>query len=805
MLRGAITALARQFRSRPGWVLTVLLVLALGTGTALAGWVVVDAVLLRSLGVEDEASLVRIGGTGADRQWLNSSSWPAYEVYRGQQSVFADVAAEGQPDPLHWRVPGGDQRVKLEGRAVTGNYFATLGVDAALGRTIAAHDDQAGAPPVVVVSHRFWRQRLGGRPDVLGQLLRINATDYTLVGVLGPEFRGMDLQPLDVWMPARPNLAPAEIWTSTDWHMFEVFGRLRPGATLAQASAAVDAATQAFGGWGGGNDHSVAVPVSRLGNSYRDGDAVRGATVLGVGVLAVLLLTSINAAGLLLVRAERQRGALALRSCIGASRWRLARELAAESGLLVVVGTAAGVLLAVALAHATLAAAGAPGVLGVQDLRAPSLGRAVVAGLAIMAMAALVCLVPLLRVPAGIAATPLRSGIAHAAAGRRWWSGRALVVAQFALSAVVVWAAFTFVSAYAALWGREVGTANLQALVMRLDYSADQEDTAGQDARSARLLAALEAHPAVAAAAIAPMVPVSGASMTIEPTLPGRTDTSSTDGFYNPVSEGFFDALGIPLRAGRRFGPQDRAGAAPVVIVSEATARRLWPDRDPLGQTVEVFGMPATVVGVVADVSYQSLDEPARNLWYVPLTQRMFGGFFHAVVLPRPGQGVGAAAALHAAALQVEPERAPGVIETLAERVDRSVAGPRFVAAVTTVFGGLALLLAAVGCYGAFAFLVSVRRRELGLRMAVGASPQRLAGMVFRDAARLALLGTTAGALLGAGTLRVLSSTFPDLPALSPALATAAVATVAVAGLLAVFRPAVEAAVVDPAEALRCD
>lgn len=799
------SSLMRQFRSAPAWTAAVVLVLTLGIGTALSGWALVDAVLLRPLGVHDESRLLRLGATGADRQWLNSNSWPVVESYQSLHDVFSDVAAEGWPDRLHWRMPGGDERMELQGRAVTGNFFDVMGVKPLLGRTLLSRDDRAGADPVVVVSHRFWRNRLGGSTDVLGRMLRINATAYTVVGVVGPEFRGTDLTPLDVWMAARPNLGPAEIWTSTNWNMFEVFGRLRPGVTSAQANAAVDALAKSAAGWGGSNRHAIAVPLSRLGNAYRDGDAVKGASLLGFGIVAVLLLTCVNGAGLLLVRTERRRGELAVRSSIGASPWRLARQLAAESALLVALGTALGVMLAWGLAYAVLALAGAPGVLGLQDLRPPTWERAAIAVAAVALVAGVVCMAPLLRV-AFRGTTGLRPGVQTAPTGRRWRAGRSLVAAQFALSLVVVSAAFTFLVAYASLWGKEVGVANAEALVMRLDYGVARDDLAGMQERNARVLAALKNHPAIAAAAIAPMVPVSGASLTTTPIVSGITDPAATDGFLNPVSDDYFDTLGIGLRAGRHFAARDERGE-PVVIVSDATAKRIWPDRDPLGQTVRLAqdAQPATVIGVVANVKYQSLDEPARNVWYVPLAQMEFGSFFHVVALPRAGQAAAAAAAMRNAAMSVEPERATAAVETIDHRIDRTVAGPRFVAAVTVGFGALALLLAGVGIYGAFAYLVSMRRRELGLRKAVGASPRGLVGMVLRDAGGLIALGVGAGLVLGAAAQRVLGAIFRDLPAVSAELIAWSIATVTVAGLIAVSRPAAEAAAVDPMASLRCD
>jgi predicted permease len=527
---------------------------------------------------------------------------------------------------------------------------------------------------------------------------------------------------------------------------------------------------------------------------------------LGIGVLAVLLLTSVNAAGLLLVRAERQRGERALRCCIGATRWQLAREMVFESSLLVATGIGLGILLAVPFVRMVLAFADASGTLGVQELSLPSPGRAVAASLIIVMMAGLICLAPLLRVAASSTGTQLRSGMAGSLGGRRWFTGRALVVSQISLSVVVVCGAYTFVSAYAALLGRDVGTSNLQALVVRLDYSPESGDQAGEYMRNMRALAFLADNPSVAASAVGSMVPISSASMTVSPLVAGH-DPSNTRGFYNSVSDEFFGALGIPLRSGRAFGSGDHAQAAPVVIVSNAAARRLWPDISPIGKTVRFQddAEPATVVGVVGDVAYQALDETPHIVWYVPLAQQKLGGFFHLVALPHAGQETPTAAALRAAARQLAPDRAPELVARVDERVDRTIAGPRFVATMTGVFGGLSLLLAAVGSYGAFAFLVAARRFELGLRSAVGASPQRLATMVFRDAGQLALLGAAVGVTLGAGAMKLLSVGFTDLPALSPALLSVGIASVVAAAMLAVVRPAMEASLIDPVQALRSE
>ena len=368
----------RSLRANPGWTAVLIGVLAAGIALTVASFLLIDATLFRSLGIERQDRVLRIGRSDATREWMNSSPWPLVERFAAIDGVFEGIVAEGWPDALHLRFTGGN-RERIVGRAVSGNYFSVLGVGMQAGRPLTEQDDRAGAPPAVVVSNRFWRKRMGARADVLGEVLHINHAAYTVVGIAAPDFRGMGVEALDVWLPARVAMRPEALWTDSEYNAFEVFARLRDVVSVAQANAAVNAVASGFGHTESGS-HAMAVPVTRFGNFIRDADEVRSSMLLGAAALSVLVLACVNGAGLLLVRAEQKRGELALRAALGASRLRLTLQQLVETSVPVALATCVGGLAGLVVARLTVLSAAAQGVFGVHGADFPRFGTQLCAG-----------------------------------------------------------------------------------------------------------------------------------------------------------------------------------------------------------------------------------------------------------------------------------------------------------------------------------------------------------------------------------------------------------------------------------------
>ncbi len=801
----------RQLLAAPRHSAFVVGVLALGIGASLATFMLVDAVLFRPLGIAGQERVVRIG---SGREYVSSSSYPGYLEYRDRADAFTGVAAE-RGGALHWRLPdGGRERVGIT--LVSGNWFEVLGLEAVIGRGILPEDDRAGAERVAVVSERFWRDRLGGRQGVLGEMLRLDEWDVAIVGVMPDEFRGLRLgSGPQVWMPLASGARGADELTEWNWHSFDVIARLAPGIDPAQADAQVDAIAMARGARLDEGDrelHAMAVPAFPLTYGWfgqRAGDAAW--LLLGGGFL-ILLAAAANAAGLLLVRGERRRSELAVRASLGATAARLTRLLLLETLVLCTLAAACGTWLARLLAGIALDIGAADSVLAVQAdaLPEPTRSAAIAVALALIACVAAGAF-PALRPRRMALVEELKVGGAALGTASRWRSGRVLVAGQFALTVVLLIAAGLMGRTLLNLWLSPLGVGATEALVMDLDYATEHRNSASGDRLNAIVLEALAGAPGVEAAALAAMVPVADNSMESSVALPERSDGGSGNiqATYNPVSPGYFAALRVQLLRGRDFTAADGPDSARVAIVSEALARRFFPGGDALGRQVD-FGPdsgvgPAQIVGVVADAKYMEVVEPPRDVIYVPVLQRFFGGWHQLVVRPQPGQEQAALASMRRAWMLAEPERAMPIPSTIAQRAAGTIATPRFLATTLIGFGLLALGLAGAGIYGAFSFLVAMRQRELGLRLAIGARAGQVFRLVLRDGLRTLMIGTAAGVLLAAALGGILAGQLTGVTPHDPLVFCAVAVLSALVGLIATAMPARAASRIDPQRSLRSE
>jgi predicted permease len=786
----ALRSLART----PGFALTAILTLALGIGLATAVFTVADALLLRRLPVHDQDRLVVLWGQKPDRDfayplWLDD----AREFARRTRSLervafFANWGAAPLP------IREGDQISRLRRALVSGAFFDVLGARPVLGRALSAADDVSGAAPVLVLSHAAWQQRFGGDAHVLGRQVVMYDTGvpYTIVGVMP---QGLDYPPgTDFWAPVG---APR-------FMSFTVIGRLVPGATAADARGEMTAFFASGVSPWGRNLRGVVRTLPRLVL----GDVRPALFAFAAAAALLLLITCINVANLLLVRGLARVREIAVRSALGADRRQVVGQLLAENALLAVVGGALGVAVAAAAVQAfvAFAPAGLPRLDEIQLNAAALAGAVGITGVAMLlfglAPAVLTSRVELQQV--------LRSGVGQGASRRSRLAREGLVVGQVALALLVLSAAGLIARSLVKLERAELSLEPSRLLIGELAVRSDQYDNAAkQRALLERLVPHLQAIPGVRGVSPVVAVPFSGsAAWDGRPAAEGQ---SSEEAAANPmlnmdvVTPDYFTTLGIPVLRGRGFTGADREGALPVVVVSQSAARHYWGTDDPIGKRMRMGGdleRTATVVGVVPDTRYRDLRD-ARPSIYFPLGQ----SFFPFAPMALAMRTSGPPADLVPTIRRVIGEAVPGVALASAAPFEsflaRPLAQPRLNALLLTVFAGAAALLAAIGLFGAMATTVRQRTRELGVRLALGASPGDLRRMVMRRGLAIAGVGSVLGLLGALLTNRFLAAMLYEVTPTD--LATLTVVTGLLIGVaaLATLVPARATTRIDPVRALR--
>jgi putative ABC transport system permease protein len=803
-----------MFWKNPAFTIAAVAALALGIGANTAIFSVVNAVLLKPLSYPDADRMVEfLYPSILSNSFLTNI--PEFHAYQRQTNLFQELAAYDVAGPGYNLT--GDHPEQLHGIHVTEGYFRLFGAPVLLGRTFTPQEDSPNGGKVVVLSYGLWQRKFGGNPSIVGKSLSLGNEPYTIIGVLGKDFLS-DPQ-ADIWLPFQ--FPPV----TDDMNLFfQVAGRLRPGVTLARANAQLKLAALQYR-----RDYPTWDPTQQFAvEPLRDsiiGDARKSLLVLLGAVTLVLLIACANVANLLLVRATGRKREFAIRSALGAGRARIVRQLLTESVLLSVTGGLLGMLLGFTGVRALLAIspAGLP--------RIGENGSAVGVDGRVLAFTFVVSLLTGIifgLFPALTASrTDLNSALKESSnrAGTSFRQGKArslLVVSEVSLALVLLIGSALLIRTFLALHGVGPGFDSHNVLTLEMSLNGERyQKTAGvaQLVRDGRNR--LNALPGVESAAAAYWLPIQ-----VDDGLPfqiiGRPVEKSKFGSrWMSVSPGYLGLFKIPILRGRDFTENDTAAAPGVALINEALAKQLWPNQDSLGQHVMVgqdigprlAGEPVReIIGVVADTHNNGLGRPPDPMMMVPVAQ-VTDGYAAAysdiqpllwVVRTRgePHQSMAAVAEQ----LRLASGGFPVAhIRTMDEVMGRSTARESFNMLLLTIFGAVALALAAIGIYGLMAYSVEQRTQEMGIRMALGADRSAVRKLVVWHGMRLALLGVAVGLAAAFGLTRLIASFLFGVKSWDPAVFVTATVILSAVALLAVWLPATRASKVDPMQALRAE
>ncbi len=807
----------RALRRSPAFTAAAVASLALGIGANTLIFTFLDALFLKSLPVAAPDRLVALYAKDLEKQDLLSLSYPDFQdLQREAGGVFSGLAAYRN---VSLGLSGNGEPAQIPGVIVSGRYFDVLGVRAARGRFFLPDEDGVpGAHPVVVLSHALWQSRFGSDPGAVGRTVRLNGQGYTIIGIAPAEFKGLSIldRPPDVWVPAAMHRdllkGPQARWIDKrNTFVFSAVARLAPGAGVDKAGALLATFARRLEKDDPENHQGlgmVAVPLAKA--TLPPGQ--RGGLVLSGGLLAavvglLLLIAGANVANLLLARALARSGEVAVRLSLGAGRGRLVRQLLAEGVLLGLLGGAAGLLVAL-WGRKVLWAFRPPFFPDTLDLGIDA--RVLLFTLVIaVATGVLFSLAPVLQSfrldLSAVLTRQTRSGGA-----RGDGSGRVLrevlIAGQVALSVVVLAGAGLFLRSLLAVERIDPGFETEKLFVIPMDVGGQGYTPPRAQDFYRQAVERVSTLPGVRAAAVASrfLLVAGGARQSVAPEglIAPRGGRDLMTG-VNVVGPGYFQTVGMRLRAGRGFGPEDRAGALPVVVINESLAHLLWPGQPALGKRLHLGDDEELleVVGVAADARYAGLREPPAPYAYRPVQQSYSPMMMlHVRTSGDPGpllQKVRREVqALDPGLPLLEPR-------TITQVRNQSLWAPRMGAGLLSTFGLLALALAALGIYGVVAYSIGQREREIGIRMALGAGRREVLGLVLRQGLRPVVLGVVLGLVAALAAARTISSLLFGIGAADPLALAGAAALLVLVALAAIYAPARRASGLDPVTALR--
>jgi len=796
----------RTIRKQRGTSVVAVICLALGIGANTAIFSVIRTVLMESLPFQDPGRIVRLyetanfGGT----MGVGSVSVPDFLDWRSEQRAFVDIAAYsvGSAD-----LAGDGNPERVRAIRTTANLFNVLGAAPFLGRVFVAGEDQPGHNPVAILSEGFWRRRFGGDRAMLGKLVSLDNTLYTVVGVMPAAF-DFPVTPIhvDVWTPL--------LWTATDLkqrgnHWMQVIGRLKPGVDSAAATAQMTTIAERIARDFPNEQKDRGIQVNTL-NGVVVG-RVRTPLLMLLGAVGlVLLISCANVANLLLARASGRRREVAIRTALGAERGRLVRQFLTESVLL----AAAGGLFGLAVAHWGLEAILAYAAAALPRAAAIHLNGSVLAFAAGVSLLTGVAfgLVPALRASQSDLREDLSESAGRTGASRKHHRTlRALIVAEMALSVVLLVGAGLLIRGFIALMHTDSGLKPDHVLTFHIAAPSGRlPDSVRYVQFYGPVLQRLRALPGVSDAASTTIIPIQNTGVNDNFRIVGRpqeTDLGKQPfAEFRVVSSNYFRTMGITMVRGREFSDQDAAGARLVAIVNDEFVRRYFPNEDPIGKQIFAWSdKPSTIVGVAHSVRQVSLDQPPRTELYVAAAQSPGSLFDVSYVLRTQSKPESLVPSVRSSLHDIAPDQPIFLVKTMDDVISDSLRSRKLTLSLLAIFASLALLLSAAGVYGVMSYAVSQRQREIGIRMALGARASNVTRMILSEAGALATIGLVVGLVAAALLTRVLSSMVYGVGTHDPVTFVAVSGLLASVALAASLVPALRAARIDPLQAMRVD
>jgi predicted permease len=786
----------RGMRRDAGFTTFVILIAGLGIGASSTMFSVVNALLLRPLPFRDSGRLVWIS---------NKEEWTTQVGHfidlRQRNQSFSDLAGwYGGYGVGDSKLTGTGDPERLTSVPVTQNFFSVLGVQPAIGRsfTVGECQGRSEAPPAVVLSHGFWQRRFASDAGIVGSKLTLNGAPVTVVGVLPASFDFASVfapgASIDLFIPW-----PLTDQTNRRGNTTKVVGRLKPGATVQGAQAELTLLAKQLESEH--RERNGVKPTLSLLEEHVSGRVRPALLVLACAVGVVMLIVCANLSNLQLVRMGSRQKEMAVRAALGAGRQRLLRQMLTESVALSCCGAALGLVAAVAgtraLAH--LSAFNIP-LLSSVRIDGPGLGFTL---LAAVVTGVLFGLLPAIQAPRFAVQDALKDYGRGLSAGRgNTWIRNGLVISEIAFACVLLVGAGLLIRSFVRVLDVNLGFQPERAGALRIDPSVRFSNAAQQNAYFDEVLRRTRSIPGIASAGITDVLPFGGdRSWMVRAKGQVYAEGQRPDAFIRVVSDGYFEAVGIPLRAGRVFTQGDRAAGDPVVVINETLARTLWPGQDAVGKSMTQDG-GRRVVGVVGDVRHYALEETGGPEMYLPLRQT---GDYSAVDLvvrtTLPPDTL--ASAVREALRPIDPNLPAREFQTLRELVDRAVSPRRFLVVLLGGFAVFALLLASLGIYGVISYSVSQRVQEIGIRMALGASATDLQGRILLQTLGLAGIGLALGMIASRVLASALGSFLFGVTASDPATFIGMGALLVAVAALAGYVPAWRASRIDPMVALR--
>jgi predicted permease len=809
----------RSLRASPAFLAVAVSSLGLGIGANTAIFSFVNALLLKRLPVPEPTRLVEIAEYEGGKQINSVFSFPfieeldkrnrAFDGILGRFPVRVNLTRDGGAEPLH-------------GEVVTGNYFKTLRIRPALGRLLQEQDIEAGVGnPVCVISYSMWREHFGGDAGIVGRKLLLNTHPYTVIGVTQKGFYGSQLQSrIEMQLPLSrmgdfmggffASGPGGMMWKSAGFSWLEPLARLKPDVTLARAQAMIEPAAGSIRAELAVAEHGVHARGTET--TFRLADGSQGANggspyakpvIVLMGVVAlVLLIACANLANLLLARANARAKEFAVRLSLGASRWRLIRQLMVETLVLAVGGGLAGIAISFWIVRTLLAYlnAGNGGDEGLHVAVDPSvicfsillsLLTALLFGLVPAWQSARPDVIPELK------GTPRDQAYAGPFAIRRF-----LIVFQIALSLMILFAAGLLTRTLSSLQTIDLGFDPARVITLKIDPAMNGYLPGETDHIFDEVLGRLRGRPGTEAASLAVVTPLEGAMISLSFDVPGRPPKKSdVQTNFNMISPDYFKTLNQALLAGRDFNDLDGRKAPRVAIVNQMFAAQYMPGRNPIGRHLRVGDADTEIVGLVKNARYQTLREEMWPLIYLPAKQTKSSGY--TILVRTRLEARTAVADIQRTVHSVNSKLPIYQLGELQDEIDRGISSERVLSFLATLFGGLATLLCGMGIYGLIAYAVSRRTREIGVRFAIGAQKADVARLFLRESLMLVGAGILVGIPSAMAATRVLKSLLYGVAPGDPATLTLTIAIFIVAGLMASVLPVLRAARIDPLQALR--